>query len=460
MSTFSRRGILKFFGSTSLFFSLPGITQEFIESKNLDLPENKKMINTNFNQGYLSIVQGPTSDTETLINLFVPRLKKYTYEIIDENGKLQTAKPYERIEGPLFYHIDKLKITNLDIKRIYTLSVKDGKTTVDKRQFRTLDLSKKVPNFALLSCMSDDNRFNQSIDPMWNRLENENMDFLILSGDIVYVDSFEFVERQKANNLDLWQRYVDSFKRIPLYHWKNLVPVFALWDDHDYGTNDGDRNFISRVEAGKLFRGIFGGIELKNSWKQGPKGVSSVLKAFGQKFFFMDDRSFRQPNKNQTESEPYGHWGKEQHDWLLEELATDNNPSWIFNGNQFFNGTALSFKEAFEQNHSAEFVTFLKQLEKINAPVVFGSGDVHLSEIMKIPMDRIGYETYEFTSSSMHSYTGTGWDNPMRLEGAYTIAFNFLVIKSSNEDGALSIEVKSLGLKSEPYFSKELVVKK
>jgi phosphodiesterase/alkaline phosphatase D-like protein len=300
------------------------------------------------------------------------------------------------------------------------------------------------------------------IDPMWDRLKNEKPDFLILNGDTVYVDSFEFVERLKATEADLWQRYVDSFRRIPLYHWRELVPVFATWDDHDFGTNDSDREFVSKEAALKLFHGVFGGVDIPGVWEQGPGGVSSVLHAFNQSFYLMDDRTFRQPNKNQTVQEDYGHWGQGQHEWLLKELRDNPRPAWIINGNQCFNGKDLSYKETFEGNHPKEFVNFVNELKNLPTPVVFASGDIHLSEIMRIPRERIGYETYEVTSSAMHSYTGEGWENPMRLDGAYSIEFNFMMIRSqavtTRPQKAIQFNVRCLGLDENPYFDKNFLV--
>lgn len=66
-----------------------------------------------------------------------------------------------------------------------------------------LDIQKKDPNFALISCMCDDYRFDEAIDPMWDRLKRENPDFLFLIGDMVYVDSKEFVDRKNVTELDL-----------------------------------------------------------------------------------------------------------------------------------------------------------------------------------------------------------------------------------------------------------------
>ncbi|MBY0452918.1 MAG: hypothetical protein K2P92_07775, partial [Bdellovibrionaceae bacterium] len=94
-------------------------------------------------------------------------------------------------------------------------------------------------------------------------------------------------------------------------------------------------------------------------------------------------------------------------------------------------------------------------------PVIFASGDIHFSEIMKITKDKVGYDTYEVTSSSMHSYAGTGWDNPLRVPGAFTREFNFMMIRSKNENGAfIKVNVESWGLADKPYFTQTFEVKR
>lgn len=424
-----------------------------------------------FKPGYLSIIQGPTSDSVSMINLFIPKLKKYFFEVTDANGTQYPVERYKRVEGPTHWHVVKLKVSGLTPNVQYTLSVYDNSrsgeksTLMDQRFFQSLDIQKSNPRFGFLSCMADDVRFDQVIDPMWNRLQAQNVDFLFLTGDLVYVDSFENVERLKATEFDIWQRYVDSLRRIPVYHWTNLKPIFATWDDHDYGTNDGDRDFIGRDNADKLFHALYFGDNIADVWALGPNGTSGVFKAFGQKFFLMDDRSFRQPNKNQASAEPYGHWGETQHKWLMSNLAEDATPSWIFNGNQFFRGAPddITFVESLAFNHKAEYQNFCEGIKSINAPVVFGSGDVHLSEVMQIPAEAIGFKSFEFTSSSMHSYTGSNpWANSLRIEGMTCVEFNFMVIQSQaiakNNQRGLNIQMQSLGLAKRPYFENNFEV--
>lgn len=429
-------------------------------------PPSSSYTSSDYKPGYLSIVQGPTSDSESLINILAPRLKKFTYEVTDELGISQTVEKYDQLASPIFYKVDKIRVSGLRPGIRYTLKVVEvssssgNRTIVDVRRFSTLDTQMKQPRFALVSCMADDYRLDAVIDPMWKRLQDQNVDLLFLTGDLVYVDSKEFVEREKATASDIWQRYADTLNRIPVYHWLDLKPIFATWDDHDFGTNDGDRNFIGKETALQLFQALFMGPSLKNSWSQTGIGSSQQLQAFGQRFYLMDDRYFRQPNKNQTTQEPYGHWGSDQHQWLMADLAKSDAPAWIINGNQIFNGAKKTFVESLEQNHPAEYQLFIEGLKNQKAPVVFASGDIHLSEIMEIPETTLGYKSYEFTSSSMHSYAGSGWENPLRVAGAYTIEFNFMVFETLAGSKNLQVNVKSLGLPEQAYFEKSFSVRR
>lgn len=421
--------------------------------------------NDDYLYGRLAILQGPTSDKETLINVLAPRLKDYKYDVVDEKGTAAIVEKYETVTTPIVhYKIDKIHVKGLNPTSTYTLKVQSefrGKTSItDQRTFKTLDISKPNVKIATLSCMADDWKFEKIIDPMWARLKTENPDLVILNGDIVYVDSFDFVERKKATETDLWLRYIDALTRIPFYHWLELKPTLATWDDHDFGTNDSDREFGAKKGALKLFRGMFGGRNIPGVWEQGTDTVANLYSGFGQRFYLMDDRSFRQPNKDQKKKEAYGHWGEKQHKWLMDSLKKSNTPAWVFNGNQVFNGKELGFKETFEGNHSEHFVKFINELKTVQAPVVFSSGDIHFSEVMKIPADRIGYETFEITSSSMHSYRGDGWENPMRIPGAMSKEYNFLVMDTVASPTSLDIKVKSVGLAEKSYFEIPLKVKK
>lgn len=418
-----------------------------------------------FGSGRLVVIQGPTSNTEANINVLSPILKNYLYIVKDSNGKTYEAEKYETVHTkPLLWKVDKIFIKGLTAGVEYKLEVVDefrgSKTVVDQRTFSTLDTSKNEVTFAYASCMADDYRFNEVIDPMWEQMRLQNPDLVILNGDVVYVDSFEFVERKKATELDIWFRFIDSLNRLPLYHWKNLKPIFATWDDHDFGTNDGDREFAAKKQARKVFLAFFGGKNIDHVYNLEKDSVYFSLNAFKQKMLFLDNRYFRQPNKDQKKSEKYAHWGEKQHKWVMNHLNDAQTPVWIFNGNQIFSGTDLSFKESLQSNNPEHFKTLAADMKKTKSPTLFASGDIHFSEIMEIPADRLGFKTYEVTSSSMHSYTGEGWANPLRIDGAFTNEFNFMLVKSKNDNGVLKADVSAWGLFGKPYFLKSIEVRR
>jgi hypothetical protein len=60
----------------------------------------------------------------------------------------------------------------------------------------------------------------------------------------------------------------------------------------------------------------------------------------------------------------------------------------------------------------------------------------------------------------MHSYTGTGWDNTLRLAGAFTREFNFMMVTSEKSADGLNIGVESWGLDNKPYFKSQFKVVK
>lgn len=418
-----------------------------------------------FKPGKLIVIQGPTSDKETNINVLSPILKNYKYFVVSPEGQETQVEVYETVKPEiLHWKIDKVHIAGLKPHTAYKLKIVDefrsSATIVDTRTFETLDINGSEAKFAYASCMADDYRFDEIINPMWDRMKQLDPDFVILNGDVVYVDSFEFVERQKATELDIWMRFIDSFNRLPIYKWTHLKPIFATWDDHDFGTNDGDRDFKSKQAARKVFLGFFGGKNISNVYNLEKDSVYFSLNLFNQKMLFLDDRYFRQPNKNQKESENFAQWGEKQHNWVLSTLNADSKPAWLFNGNQFFSGVDLSYKESFQGNAPKHFELFLADMKKIKPAIVLASGDIHFSEVMKISSDKIGYDTYEFTSSSMHSYSGTGWDNPLRVPGAFTNEFNFMLIKSVSINDGLNIDVETWGIADKPYFKKSMSVKK
>ena len=260
---------------------------------------------------------------------------------------------------------------------------------------------------------------------IWESLYRQNCDFVIISGDTCYSDN----DNSDKTEASYARRYAQTRSRLGWFKAPRLTPTFATWDDHDSGANNSDKSLPIMAFNRMMFRKFWGESDLIG-WKKA-HGVGSVFSGFGQNFFLLDDRSFRDDPKAKNAR----HLGQEQSDWLFAELDKKNNPSWLINGSQFFGGYRK--KDGFEYDHPADFSEFLKKLKGASSPVVFASGDVHYSEIMQIEEKILDYRTYEFTSSAMHSTTfpfndtRRGSNKPRRLNSEWR--HNFMVLEVNRE---------------------------
>ena len=437
--------------------------------------ETDPSLDTTKAPGAVSVFQTATSANETTINILRPHLAHAVYELDDPSAQLKKVKTTRGKH--IHWVVDRLHITKLQPGKVYRLNIysksKYGKKLADWRQFTTFDPAKKKAKFVVGSCMSDSFIFSHIIPPMWERIRQDQPDFLVLLGDQVYVDDFSFVKREKATELDIWRRFIDSFRKIPVFQQRRLIPIFAIWDDHDYGTNNSDKTFISKKAARKIFNAFFGGENIKGAYEKGHDGVYAYIKAFNQQFFLMDDRYFREPSGS---SKPHGHWGKRQQSWLLKKLSDSSRASWIANGGQIFaegikikrkNGTVKQINESLLADHPKAYEKVMAGLKKSKAPIAFLSGDIHFSEILKVPSDVLGYETYEITSSPLHSYIFRArkgqpefWPNPRRIKAIKE--YNYVLVESdTSEDKQWKIRARSFGVKQKgAFFDHSMVIQK
>ena len=79
----------------------------------------------------------------------------------------------------------------------------------------------------------------------WSALEQENIDSFFFLGDNVYGDV-------PSGELDrLINAYKNFSKIIP--KWLKETEIFVIWDDHDYGLNDGGSDYRYKIQSQKLF---------------------------------------------------------------------------------------------------------------------------------------------------------------------------------------------------------------
>ncbi|MBI4748689.1 MAG: alkaline phosphatase family protein [Acidobacteria bacterium] len=202
---------------------------------------------------------------------------------------------------------------------------------------------------------------------------------------------------------------------------------YAIWDDHDYGSNDGDRNFRGKAVSLQIF---------KDYWANQAYGTPETPGVFSRfefsdiDFFFLDDRYYRAPN-NFPEGPDQVMFGDAQMKWLMDGLTSSEATfKVIVGGNQMMNNpTQFESFSKYPQEMNG-FFDFLRRA-KIKG-VLFISGDRHHTELIKRVEPGL-YPLYDLTASPLTSGSGPHpgeENNPLRVPGTWvTEQQNFSVME-------------------------------
>lgn len=395
----------------------------------------------------LSILQGATDSTSTVLSIVVPKTSAYDFHLRFDGTELKAPALQVESRDHSEFKALTLVLKGLRPDSRYSLIVTDESgAPIDERTFKTYPTQMLQPQIAVISCTSD--RYVDLQREQWREVWRQAPDALFLIGDNVYIDEGK-LRGTTITDKEIWRRYVEARLALEIYRMKELIPVFATWDDHDYGHNDADSRFAYKAQAKAIFNTFFP-MHQNTFVNRGP-GVASALSFGQQTFVFFDDRSFRSPKKI-TPGDT--HFGGEQEKWFLGLLKKKKGPFWLISGDQFFGGYHPF--ESYEGHHPDSFKTFLKNIKASQRTVIFVSGDRHVAEIMKIPKERLGYETYEFTSSGLHAHMYPGslakTPNPLAIYGKDGTPHYILFQSQATGSNRLKLKTKVLGEKSQVLF--------
>lgn len=402
----------------------------------------------------LGILQGPTNEKSTTIAVHYVKSSLLTVLLWDptETRLIVPTQEKDLNQEGSPWSVRQARFDTLQPDRPYMLQILDGENLLDARELWTLDANKPSVKFAAAACMDD--KFMEVERGMWEGLISERPDFILFLGDNVYADR-QGILPKPADAAQLWQRYSETRSSLTIFKQTRLIPIFATWDDHDYGTKDGDRTFEGQAASKETFLAFFPQSIAEGIVQTGP-GIATTFSLRGQRFVLMDDRSFRSPSLlGKTET----HWGLEQENWLFKSLAKGNLPAWIINGNQYF-GKYTKF-DSYEGKHPTSFQQWTGRMQKVRAPFVLISGDRHLTELMEITASEMGRKTYEITTSAIHAKTyPDAWKvekNPRQIAGVTGVT-NYVVVKSTAEKKRLKFHVTAFGPEKKILYEKDLTV--
>lgn len=214
---------------------------------------------------------------------------------------------------------------------------------------------------------------------------------------------------------------------------------YAIWDDHDYGPNDGDRGYWGKNMSLEIFNAFWAN---PSAGVMDKPGITTSFEIADAQFFLLDDRYYRAPNDRVDGERTI--LGEHQVQWLIDALATSNATfKFVCVGSQFLTDNLR--KECFsrmpeERQRIIDEIT----TNKIKG-VVFLTGDIHATELSKL--DRPGtYPLYEFTCSSLTAGSNKGiaeQSNAYRVAGTEYGLHNFGIatIRGPEKERTLTLTV-------------------
>ena len=241
-------------------------------------------------------------------------------------------------------------------------------------------------------------------------------DFMIWMGDNTYMF---FGEWEKV------QRMQKKYTRVRLHPKYNKFltsrPMYATWDDHDYGPDNSDGTFHNKKVTLANFQAFWPNAYFGTDETQ---GVFSHFQYMDSEIFLLDDRYHRIDSAHQQIL------GPEQMEWLKERLqASEATFKFIVHGSQVLN-ESNGYECLAQFDEQDELINFIT--EQAIEGVIFLSGDRHFTELLKVEREGL-YPLYEFTNSPLTAFlrraTGKKKDdefaNPLRVPGTLVIERNY-----------------------------------
>ena len=390
--------------------------------------------------GKIPILQGATSKTQTQFRILIKANVAYTYSILDAAGTRRSVSPRGRAGVAASQSlIDHVYVDGLRAGAQYILEIAAPGDPAERRFFATMSEASAQGDplrVALISCQND--RYVDDQSDMWAAVAKSAPELMIFNGDSCYVD-----QRASGTVDGMWDRHLTTRRMLDVFKWDHLVPVITTWDDHDVGENDANGSSPYIGPARDFFMTMFGSDPVDGYSKSA--GMSYYFDTNGLRFVMLDDRS------NKTSDQIFS---SEDEKWIERAILSSPGPVCLVNGIQFWGGY-LAGAESIEATSVDQLWRIMKIGQKATVPIVLMSGDVHFSELMELEKELLGYRSYEFCSSAIHSRTLPGQQfrsyNGRRLESTSHYNFMALEMRVANQK-KLEFEVVCLGADDHEFF--------
>lgn len=306
---------------------------------------------------------------------------------------------------------------------------------------------KIISKIAFGSCSKQDQQDRQ----LWSEINALQPDLWVWLGDNIYGDTEDM--QVLEDKYDLQKSHAGYQQLI-----KN-TDVIGIWDDHDYGINDGGKEYAKKEESkAALFRFLDVSADHPARGRNGAHQSYLYRGEKNIKLILLDARYGRDPllkdDNNTNIPSPAGKvLDDAQWEWLATQLA-DSLADFFIIGSGI---QVMPEEHVFEKwaNFPSERAKLLDITSQVKAPLIFLSGDRHMSEVSTLTHK--GKLLYEFTASSLTNPWRVKSPEPNRYrEQEIVYQTNFAVMEMAWQGDRLGLLVRFIGKDNKVYQTHEL----
>lgn len=264
---------------------------------------------------------------------------------------------------------------------------------------------------------------------MWQYVNANNPQLWIWLGDIIYADT---------SDMKALAAHYKKLKTLPEYKkLRSKAQILGVYDDHDYGINDGCKDYPMKKGAKKCLMDFLD-VPMNSPIRRREGAYSSYTFGKGPqkiKVIVLDTRYFRDPLvKDPSKQRRYipnlegDMLGEAQWKWLEQELRNSTaNLNILCSSVQVIADDHGHEKWGNFPNQRKKLLSLISTIKPKNLLIL--SGDRHQAEVSKMQLDGLPYPLYDFTSSGLtHLRSGTEEINHYRV-GDLILKKNFGMLK-------------------------------
>ncbi len=281
---------------------------------------------------------------------------------------------------------------------------------------------------------------------MWDNIRTHQPRTWIWLGDNIYGDT---------EDMSIMKAKYDMQKQRPSYQkFMQSMDIYGIWDDHDYGLNDGGKSYPMKDESKLLMLDFLDVPDVVGVRNRKGAYQSYLIENEGLviKLILLDTRYFRDSLEINIQAPPLYYPNEEgtilgdvQWKWLEGELTNSAADIHLIGSSI----QTIPDEQGYEKwgnfpNERKRLFNLIVETKPAR-PIIL-SGDRHIAEFSKINLEGLDYPLYEFTSSGLtHTWSSERQEPNQYRIGELIIKKNFGMIDIEHDENTIRIKLLIYG---------------